>query len=149
MISIFLCFNHASFSQCKAKQISKGCRDNVKKPYLYDSFAVNEFTFDSKAKQVEVQFTAFEGVKYNIVFCSSGFEEPVTMNIFDKTRTIKNNRHKLYDNSQGIDNNYWSFDPPKSGNYFIVYDVPPSIDGKEKKGCIVMLISYIQSDSDE
>ncbi len=143
-----LCFNFTSFSQCKAKQISKNCRENIKKPFKYDSYAVNEFTFDTKAKEVEVQFTAFQGQKYKIVFCSSGFDENLTMNVFDKSKRIKTNRHKLYDSSQGIDSDFWTFEPPKSGNYFIVYNVPPSLDGKTKTGCVVMLISYTEPDSE-
>lgn len=139
-----LCINISAFAQCKAKQISKDCRVNIKKPFKYDSYAMNEFVFDDKTKEIEVQFTAFQGQKYKIVFCSSGFDEKVTMNVFDKTRKIKNNRHKLYDSTQGIDSDFWSFEPPKSGNYYIVYNIPPSIDGKTKTGCVVMLIAYTQ-----
>lgn len=143
-----VCINFNTFSQCKAKQISKDCRANIKKPYKYDSYAVNEFTFDTKAKEIEVQFTAFQGQKYKIVFCSSGFDEKVSMDVFDKSKRIKNNRHKLYDSSQGIDSDFWTFEPPKSGNYFIVYNIPPSIDGKPKTGCVVMLIAYTEPESD-
>ena len=127
---------------CKAKQIAAGCKANIKKPFKYDSFALNEFTFDDKTKEVEVQFTAFAGQKYKIVFCSSGFDEQLTMNIYDKSNKIKNNRHQIFDNSQGIDSDFWSFEPPKTGNYFIEYSVPPSKDGKVKKGCVVMLVGY-------
>ncbi|OFY87996.1 MAG: hypothetical protein A3F72_08485 [Bacteroidetes bacterium RIFCSPLOWO2_12_FULL_35_15] len=148
VFAALLCINFTAFSQCKAKQIAKGCKDNIKKPYKYDSFAVNELLFDTKSKEIEVQFTAFQGQRYKIVFCSSGFDEKVTMNVFDKSRRIKNNRHKLYDSTQGIDSDFWSFEPPKSGNYFIVYSIPPSVDGKPKTGCIVMLIAYTEPDSE-
>ena len=53
---------------CKAKQIASGCKANIKKPFKYDSYAVNEFTFDAKPHEIEVQFTAFQGQKYKIVF---------------------------------------------------------------------------------
>ncbi len=146
MIGAFVCTNHYSFAQCKAKQIMKSCKPNIKPPYKYDSYVVNEFTFDAKAKTVEVQFCAFQGQKYKIVFCSSGFEEPLTMNIYDKSFHVKNNRHKVFDNSQGIDNNFWSFEPTKSGNYYIEYDVPvSSTPGVVKTGCVIMLISYVES----
>ena len=74
---------------CKAKQIASGCKANIKKPFKYDSYAVNEFTFDAKPHEIEVQFTAFQGQKYKIVFCSNGFDEAVTMNIYDKSNKIK------------------------------------------------------------
>jgi len=59
---------------------------------------------------------------------------------------VKNNRHKVYDSSQGIDNNFWSFEPTKSGNYYIEYDVPVSAKaGTTHEGCVIMLISYMES----
>ena len=136
-----LCYGQKT-TACKAKQIAAGCKANIKKPFRYDSYALNEFTFDDKTKEVEVQFTAFAGQKYKIIFCSSGFDEQLTMNIFDKSNKIKNNRHKIFDNNQGIDSDFWSFEPPKTGNYFIEYSVPASKDGKVKKGCVVMLVGY-------
>ena len=134
---------------CKAKQIAGSCKANIKKPFKYDSYAVNEFTFDDKEKQVEVQFTAFSGQQYKIVFCSSGFEEKVAMNVWDKSNKIHNNRHKIFDNESGIDSDFWSFVPPHTGNYFIEYDVPPSKSGKVKKGCVVMLVSYTEPEGDQ
>ena len=152
ILSLFFCasllFSTFSFAQkssvCKAKNIAAGCKANIKKPLKYDSYALNEFTFDDKTKEVEVQFTAFAGQKYKIIFCSSGFDELLTMNIYDKSNKIKNNRHKIFDNDQGIDSDFWSFEPPKTGNYFIEYAVPPSKDGKVRKGCVVMLVGYTE-----
>ncbi|MBN8697109.1 MAG: hypothetical protein J0L87_11330 [Bacteroidetes bacterium] len=151
MVSTFVCANHFSFAQnCKAKDIVKKSKDNIAKPYKYDSYAISEFTFTDKPQKVEVQFTAFQGQKYKLVFCSSGFEEAVTLNIYDKSNRVKKGRKKIYDNNQGIDNNFWSFEPPKSGNYFIEYELPASTTGKEKKGCVVMLIGFIdKGDKDE
>ncbi len=145
LFSAFFCVEFSAFSQdCKAKQISKSCKANIEKPYKYDSYAISEFTFDSKAKVVEVQFTAFQGQKYKVVFCSSGFDEGLTMNIYDKSNRVKKGRNKVYDNSNGIDNNFWSFVPPRSGNYFIDYEVAPTKDGSVKKGCVIMLIGYTE-----
>lgn len=140
-----VCINYNGFAQdCKAKQISKSCKANIEKPYRYDSYAISEFIFDSKPKKVEVQFTAFQGQKYKIVFCSSGFDEELSLNIYDKSNRVKKGRKKIYDNAMGIDNNFWSFVPPKSGNYFIEYDVAPTKDGSTKKGCVIMLIGYTE-----
>jgi len=145
VFSAFICIDNNGFAQdCKAKQISKSCKANIEKPYKYDSYAISEFVFDSKPKKVEVQFTAFQGQKYKIVFCSSGFDEELSLNIWDKSNRVKKGRKKIYDNSMGIDNNFWSFVPPKSGNYFIEYDVASTKDGSTKKGCVIMLIGYTE-----
>ncbi len=142
MVSALMCTNHNIFGQCKAKQIMKSCKSNVPKPYKYDAYVVTEFTFNDKEKKQEVMFTAFNGMKYRLIFCSSGFEEMVKMNIYDKSNRVKNGRNKVYDNDQGVDNNFWSFQPQKPGNYYIEYEIPKSTDGKEKKGCVVLLIGY-------
>jgi hypothetical protein len=143
MVSVFISTNHFVLGQCKAKDIVKKSKANITKPYKYDSYALSELTFDDKEKKIEVQFTAYQGQKYRIVFLTSGFEEPLTLNIYDKSNRVKKGRNKVYDNDQGIDNNFWSFEPPKSGNYFIEYTVPPSLSGKVKQGCVVMIIGYI------
>jgi hypothetical protein len=149
MIGTFICTGHSLQAQaCKAKQIMKSSKANIQKPYKFDSYVVNEFVFDAKAKTQEVQFTAFRGVKYKIVFISSGFDEPVEVNIWDKSNKIKKNRNKVYDNAQGIDNNFWAWEPAKQGNYYIEYTVPVSnTPGVTKQGCIIMLISYTETEA--
>jgi hypothetical protein len=149
MVSVFLSTNHFLFGQCKVKEIVKKSKANITKPYKYDSYAVNEFTFDDKEKKIEVQFTAFQGQKYRILFLSSGFDEAVTLNIYDKSNRVKKGRNKVFDHDQGIDSNFWSFEPPKSGNYFIEYTIPPALEGKIKEGCIVMLISFVDTGKSE
>jgi hypothetical protein len=145
----FTFFTDLLFAQCNAKQIMNECKPNIPKPYKYDSYAISEFKFNDKEKNVEVVFTAFAGQKYNLIFCSSGFDEQVEINIYDKTNHIKKGRKKLYDNSEGIDNNFWWFEPTKSGNYYIEYNVPKSIDGSQKKGCVVILISRYTTEERE
>lgn len=143
LASVLLINNHFIFAQCKAKDIVKRSKANITKPYKYDSYALNDVEFNAKVQKIEVQFTAFHGQKYRILFLTSGFEELVTIDIYDKSSRVKTGRKKVYDNSQGIDNNFWSFQPTKSGNYFIEYNIPPALNGKVKKGCIVMIIGYI------
>lgn len=139
LILLISSFNAAA--QCKAKQIAKGCKANMA-PYKYDSYAINEITFTDKPQKVEVEFTAFSGQKYKLVFCTSGFEEAVTLNVYDKNSKAKK-RNKVFDTSQGIDNNFWAFEPAKPGVYFIEYDVPPAISGVTGKiGCVVMMVGY-------
>lgn len=128
-------------AQCKSKDIVKKCKANLK-PFKYDGYAVDEITFDQNPKIVEVEFTAYAGQDYKLVFCSSGFTEEVKVNIYDKNRKKKDNRKQVYNSDQGIDNLFWSFEPPKTGTYFIEYEIPKSADGKTKTGCIVLLIGY-------
>lgn len=148
MIGTFLCAGHYSFAQaCKAKQIMKSSKANITKPYKFDSYVVNDFIFGEKATTQEVMFTAFRGMKYKIVFISSGFEEEVKVDIWDKSNKIKKNRNKVYDSSSGIDNNFWAWTPAKQGNYFIEYTIPPSLQqGTTKQGCIIMLISFAETE---
>ena len=97
----------------------KACKPNVQKPYKYDSYVISELKFDKKPKIVEVVFTAFEGQKYKLIFCTNGFEEAVKLNIYNKSKAIKQGRKKLYDNEQGIDNNFWTFEQPISYYHFL------------------------------
>jgi hypothetical protein len=128
-------------AQCDAKELAKKCKSNLK-PFTYDGFADNTFIFKDKAQTVDVEFTAYAGQKYKLVFTSSGFKEDVKLNIYDKNK--KNpNRQKVYDTAQGIDNLFWSFEPKKTGTYYIEYQIPPALDNANKKsGCIVLLIGY-------
>jgi hypothetical protein len=128
-------------AQCNAKEIAKKCKNNLK-PFDYDGFADNSFTFKDKAQTVSVEFTAYAGQKYKLVFASSGFKEEVKVNIYDKN---KNNpkRQKIYDSSNGIDNLFWSFEPSKTGTYYIEYEIPAAQEGDMgKSGCMVLLIGY-------
>lgn len=143
VVSAFLSTNHFVFGQCKAKELVKKSKSNLNKPYHYDSYALNELQFDDKEKKIEVVFTAFQGQKYRILFLTSGFEEDLKVDIYDKSSRVKKGRKKVYDSGMGIDNNFWSFQPPKSGNYYIEYSVPKSLDGKIKKACVVMLIGFV------
>jgi hypothetical protein len=128
-------------AQCNAKELAKKCKSNIK-PFNYDGFADNQFTFKDKEQVVDVEFTAYAGQQYKLVFCSSGFKEEVKVNIYDKPK--KNpKREKVYDSSNGIDNLFWSFEPKKTGTYYIEYAVPAALDGAgTKTGCIVLLIGY-------
>ncbi len=128
-------------AQCNAKELAKKCKGNLK-PFTYDGFADNSFTFKDKPQTISVEFTAYAGQKYKLVFCSSEFKEEVKVNIYDKN---KNNpkRQKLYDSSNGIDNMFWSFEPPRTGTFFIEYEIPAALDGSTNKtGCMVLIIGY-------
>jgi hypothetical protein len=129
-------------AQCvDAKEIAKKCKSNLK-PFNYDGFADNPFTFKDKAQTVSVEFTAYAGQKYKLIFTSNGFKEEVKVNIYDKTKTNPK-RQKIYDSSNGIDNLFWSFEPSKTGTYYIEYDIPTALEGDlGKTGCMILLIGY-------
>jgi hypothetical protein len=128
-------------AQCNAKDLAKKNKNSLK-PFNYDGFADNSFTFKDKPQTISVEFTAYAGQKYKLLFCSSDFKEEVKVNIYDKN---KNNpkRQKLYDSSNGIDNLFWSFEPPRTGTFFIEYEIPAALDhSTTKTGCLVLIIGY-------
>lgn len=129
-------------AQCKAKTVVSGCKPNLK-PFIYDTYALNDLVVDDQPKTVNITFTAFAGEKYKIVFCSNSLgENMVGVNIYDKSPKVKT-RKQVFSNENGIDNLFWSFEPTKAGTYYIEYTVPANkVPGTVTKGCIVMMIGY-------
>ena len=141
LIIVFASFSGKVYSQCKSKGIVKGCKKNLT-PFKYSGAAVNDFVIDEKSKKVELEFTAYQGQNYRLIFCSSGnFTEDVKINIYDKRKNVKT-RKVIYDTNSGIENLFWVFEPPKTGNYFIEYEVPASADGTKKDACMMLIIGY-------
>lgn len=139
----FLCFwvlaSNISTAQCNAKQIVNECKPNID-PYQYDSYTKNQLVFDTtKSTTVEVEFTAFQGQEYKLVFRASQFNSDLTLNIYDKKLGSKS-RRKVCDSENGI-GKYWSFAPLKAGTYYIDYNLPKSTE-VNKTACVVMLIGY-------
>jgi hypothetical protein len=129
-----------SFAQCQARQIVKQNKPNIE-PYVYDSYSMNEIVFDpAKPQVVEIEFTAFAGQQYKLVFSTSEFEENVKLNIYDKNKRATK-RNKIYDSENGIEK-HWSFEPTKPGTYYIDYEIPKSANGQSKTACTVMLVGY-------
>ena len=135
-------FLYESLAQSGVKQVIKAYKSNLA-PYKYDSYASNKIVFDSaKTQIIEVEFAVFAKQQYKLVICTSGFKEQVKVNIYDKNRRYKK-RNKIYDSDNGIDNLFWSFEPPKTGTYYIEYEIPVSSDKKIKEGYMVMIIGSI------
>lgn len=140
IIMLLAAVSTVSMAQCKAKQIVKECKPNIA-PYQYDSYALNEIIFDpAKPQVIEVEFTAFAGQQYKLVFCTGAFEEDVKLNIYDKNQRAKK-RNKIFDSANGIEK-HWVFEPTKAGTYYIDYEIPKSANGQKKTSCAVMLIGY-------
>lgn len=139
IVSSLLIFgSYNSFGQCKAKQIVKECRGDLK-PFFYDGYALSDITFTGKTQKIEVEFTAFAKQKYRMVFCTSGFSEVVPVTIYDKSSRSKV-RNTVFSNAN-VQKAIWNLTPPKTTTYFITYEIPASAEAN-KKGCIVMLIGY-------
>ena len=143
IICSILCINYGAFAQCKMQAIIQDGQTHVKSPYKYNGYWMSKFIFDQKSKNIEGHFVAFQGEKYRIIFCSSGFEETLKISIYDKSSRTEKGRKKLYDSSESKEKNYWAFEPTKSGDYFIEYAIPPSKDGVERSACVVLIIGAI------
>lgn len=139
-IATITLLSYNGYAQCKSKEITKGCKKNLE-TYKYSGSAVTDITTDNKPKKYEVEFTAYQGQKYRLIFCSSGNVDGIQLNIFDKPKTLKS-RKKVYDNSQGIEGNFWVFEPTKHGNYYIEYDVPAGTSDENKQACVVLVVGY-------
>lgn len=84
IIGIIICTNHSIFAQCNLESIIEKGKARFTIPYKYDSYWMSKFKFDTKPQKIVGHFIAFAGEKYQIVLCSSGYEEIVTVNIYDK-----------------------------------------------------------------
>lgn len=144
VLGLILFSNTIILAQCSSgtSMIDK-CKISIKDPYVYDGYWMSKFVFDDKTKKIEGHFVAFEGEKYQIIFCSSGFEEVATVCIYYKSSRAEQARIKIYDSSKNTNNSSWTFEPPKSGDYYIEYTIPPSKDGKEKEASVLILIGTI------
>ncbi len=125
-----------SFGQCKARDIMKGCKNDLK-PFKYDAFVSNDINYTETAQLIEVEFGAMSGNEYRLVFCTSQLPIPVKITIYDKPKTNKK-RKILYFDENSKDGFLCAFTPPKTGNYYIEYSVPAAKD--KTKGCVVMII---------
>ncbi len=143
LILSIICCNYNAFAQCKVQSIVKTCKPVISQPYEYNSYWMSEFTFGKNEKTVEGHFIAFQGEKYQIVFCSSGFSEKVVIKVYSRNSGPDKGRSKVYDSSENTDGSLWKFEPTKSGDYFIEYTIPPSKNGLAKKACVVLLIGSI------
>lgn len=109
-------------------------------PYEYDGYAYNKIEFDgSKTQHIEVEFSELAGQQHKLIFCTSGFEEQIRIKIYNKNKGFKK-RNILYDSIVDGENIYMPFEVTEKGNYYVDYEIPASIDKKNRSGYIVMLI---------
>ncbi len=134
----FCTFAHSALAQYKISQIIEENKIKIPKPYKYDGFLMNEFSFDLINKEIPLEFVAFKNQKYKLIFCSSSFEEQVIIHVYDKSAPAVQVAEKTIDTTNPI----WIFEPLKPGTYKIVYEIPPSNTEVEHKACMVMLIGF-------
>ncbi len=140
VLCILILAGNFANAQCKAKQIVKESKPSIA-PYQYDSYTLNDIIFDpAKSQVIEVEFTAFAGQHYKLVFGTSSFSEDVQLAIYDKNQRAKK-RNKLFESENSADK-HWTFEPKKAGTYYIDYEIPKSVSGQKNTGCVVMLIGY-------
>lgn len=135
---LFFCFSNSIFSQYKISQIIEDNKVNIPKPYKYDGFLMKEFNIELINKNIPLEFVAFKGQKYKLLFCASTFEEPITISIYDKA----NPNVKVAEQTIDPKTTTWTFDIIKPATYSIVYEIPPSNTDVEHKACMVMLIGF-------
>ena len=134
----FLVLGNQSFSQYKISQIIEENKVSIKKPYKYDGFKMNEFTFEQINKNIPIEFVAFQNQKYKLIFCTSDYEEQVIISIYDQA----NPKVKVAEKTMDANNKTWTYELVVSATYSIVYEIPPSNTEADHKACMVMLIGF-------
>lgn len=99
---------------------------------------MNEFSFEQINKNIPIEFVAFKGQKYKLIFCTSEYEEQVIISIYDKA----NPNVKLAEKTMDASSKTWTYEPLVSATYSIVYEIPPSNTEADHKACMVMLIGF-------
>ena len=138
LLLAFCSISIPAFSQYKISKIIEDNKIQIPKPYKYDGFLMNEFSFDLINKNIPIEFIAFKDQKYKLIFCASSFEEQVVIRIYEKSAPAVQVAEKTLD----MNNISWMYEPLKAGTYFIVYEIPPSNTEVEHKACMVMLIGF-------
>jgi hypothetical protein len=132
-------------AQCKAKELVKNWKKELL-PYYYDSYIIDEFQYKYEKQTIEIEFTCLEGLDYKLVFCTSKLPVPVSITIYDKPKTVAKRKIIYFDDS-GKEGFLCSFTPPKTGSYFIEYDIPSGANSSQllkTSGCVMLLIGIIE-----
>jgi hypothetical protein len=124
-------------SQCKIAEIIAKNKTAFTSPYKYDGFNYSKIEFNLVNQTLKKEFIAFKGQSYQLIFCTSGFEEIVRIAIYDN----KDNS-LVAGTSVGKETTVWSFFCTKTGTYTIEYEIPPSDTEQVHDGCVAMLIGF-------
>jgi hypothetical protein len=145
LFSIILPLFFAAFSasaQCKIAEIVKNNKPKITSPYLFDGFSTTYLQFNQQTKTVQSEFIALKGQKYKLHFCSSGFEEKVTVTIRLKANPKKEELTIISTTTIGSTNPNFTIDIEKHGMYYIEYEIPVTALEIDHKECVMLLNSY-------
>lgn len=132
------------FCQCKVPSDVKKCR-LLLEDYKFSGAAETPIAFDEQTKTIDLEFTAYASEKYRLIFCSTFQSDEVVKILVYDGRKGAANRKLVFDNSSGTNDVFWIFEPPRTGNYYIEYEVPPAKNGIAKDACISLIIGYKQA----
>lgn len=107
--------------------------------YRYDSYISYEVTAGPSGKKTETEFFVLSGISYKAVFCQSGINNGLLIEVYDKSKAVKT-RKKIFDNHSSISNKSWVFEISTPGQYYVEYTIPPTATGVYEKGYILMLL---------
>jgi hypothetical protein len=139
MIILLLLFSMLAPAQCRIAEIISQNKTGFQAPYKYDGFNYFKIGFTEQEQKIKKEFIAFKGQTYQLIFCTSGFEETVRISISEST-----NNSLVAGTTVGSDVTTWSFICTKTGSYTIEYDIPASETGVAHEGCIAMLIGFAE-----
>jgi len=140
---VLLIIQSPANAQCKVSKIVEEGKFEIDSTYLYDGFALSNFTMDDKEKRTQVQFTALKGQHYKLYFCNSGFPEEVKISVFKEEKEGQQSSDLLWAGT--VKDQFFEFELSKAGNYTIEYTIPVCENaeyGMTKNECMVMLIAY-------
>ncbi len=144
LLLISFVFPSVSHAQSKVSKLIDANKNKIEAPYLYDGFALTEFTMDNKTKTMQAQFSALKGQLYKLYFCTSTSEDTLGVTVFNAAKPEKAERENILD-TKIINGQTLMFEVNKAGTYTVEYAIPTCENaeyGVTKEECIVMLISY-------
>lgn len=126
-------------AQCDIAKIVGANKTLIAAPYRYDGFLIHDMPFvTGQPKEIHSEFIAFEKQTYKVIFCAAGFDEDVSISIYNKKKPDQLVAEQILNGNL----TQWTFEPLKSGIYDIVYKPSASTLDIEHKGCIIMLIGF-------
>jgi len=137
-LGALLVFGTDLAAQCKVKPIVKNCMPLLD-PYMYDSYAVKEITYNAKARKEVLEFSVYSGEMYKLVFGKTALPQEVGIIIYDKDPSKKDRKILYFDESGKKGDFVFNFQPKNTGTYYIEFEIPVA-SAPNQKGCFVLLI---------
>ena|SRR6218665_508621 len=139
-----VCFYSSAKAQCSVSNIVETNKVKIAPPYLYDGFALTQFTMDEKTKTMRTEFMALKGQEYRLYICTSNFDDTLSVSVYDTKKMEKGEREEIF-NAKTKKGEPLVFDVLKKSMYTIEYSIPVCENaeyGVTKNECVIVLISY-------